>query len=133
MPSKKSGPEKAIEQIVEEVGLYPMEAYEFVQRGLHYTVQRIHAQGKGEEEPRHVNGRELSEGLRDYALMQWGMMARSVLNRWNILRTEDFGRIVFALVENGYMSTTEEDSLDDFRGVFDFSTLDEMYRIECKV
>jgi uncharacterized repeat protein (TIGR04138 family) len=132
MASKKSEPEKPIEQIVDEMGLYPIEAYEFVQRGLHYTVQRIHAQAKDPAAARHVTGRELSEGLREFALLQWGMLARSVLTRWNILRTEDFGRIVFAMVENGYMTTTEQDTIEDFRGVFDFTTLDEQYRIECK-
>lgn len=133
MPPKGSQPAKPIEQVVEELGLYPIEAYDFVQRGLQYTVHKLHGKVNDPKISRHVSGRELSEGLREFALMQWGMLARTVLRRWNITRTEDFGRIVFALVEGGYMTTTEEDTLDDFRGVYDFSSLEEDYHIQCKV
>jgi uncharacterized repeat protein (TIGR04138 family) len=134
MPPKGFGPEKTIEQLVDEVGLYPLEAYEFVQRGLQYTIQQIHGPDKSKDHSanRHVCGRELSEGLREFALSQWGMLARSVLGRWNITRTEDFGRIVFALVDSGYMTTTEEDTIEDFKNVFDLRTLEDGYRIVCK-
>jgi len=129
---ERPGPKKTIEQIAEDSGTYPPEAYEFVQAGLQYTVERLHA-GRHREKGQHVSGRELSAGLREFALMQWGLMARAVLRRWNITRTEDFGRIVFALVEHGWMSKTEDDTLEDFRNVFDFATaFEEGYRIECK-
>lgn len=137
MPSKPE-PTKPIMQVVEEVGLYPIEAYDFVQRGLAYTVRKLRGErAEGEsahnDPSRHISGQELSEGLREFALMHWGLLARTVLARWNIHRTEDFGRIVFAMVENGYLSKTEEDSIDDFRNVFDFRTAFEKdYRIECK-
>jgi len=131
MPEKQTGPQKTIEQIAEELGLYPPEAFEFVQLGLQHTVEKMHGHGRGPG--RHGSGRELSEGLREFAQMQWGYLARAVLRRWNITRTEDFGRIVFALVENAWMSKTDEDTLEDFRGVFDFaSAFEEEYRIECK-
>jgi uncharacterized repeat protein (TIGR04138 family) len=133
MPPQESKPAKPLEQIVEEVGLYPIEAFEFVQEGLQYTVQKIHAKIKDPEASRHVSGRELSAGLRDFALLQWGMLARTVLQRWNIHCTQDFGKIVFALVENGWMSKTDDDDITDFRNVFDFDTaFDDSYRIECK-
>lgn len=132
MPPNQSRPQKSIEQIVEEVGLYPIEAFEFVQRGLHYTVQKLFGDIK-EDAAHHVSGRELSEGLREYALLQWGLLARTVLRRWGITRTDDFGRIVFSLVENGWMSKTEEDTPEDFREVYDFAlAFEEKYRIECK-
>lgn len=129
----QDGPTKTYEQIVEEVGLYPIEAYQFVSEGLHYTVEKL--KGAAPQPPqgsRHVSGQELSHGLKEFALQQWGLMARVVLERWNITRTEDFGRIVFALVENGWLSKTDEDSLEDFKNVFDFrSTFDKDYRIGC--
>lgn len=133
MPSKKPAPPRPIDEIVEEVGLYPVEAFDFVQRGLHFTVEKLHGNGEDPEQDRHISGRELSEGLREFALMQWGMLAGTVLRRWNIRGTEDFGRIVFALVDNGWMKKTDEDTFDDFRNVFDFRTaFEEGYRIECK-
>ena len=132
-PTEPLGHEKKLEEIVDEVGLYPIEAYEFIQHGLGYTVNKIHGKVKDPNVSRHVGGRELCEGLREYALMKWGLMARTVLARWNIRKTHDFGRIVFALVDNGWMQKTEEDSLEDFRDVFDFkSAFDAGYRIEMK-
>lgn len=137
-PTDPSTPELTLPEIVERVGLYPIEAYEFVQQGLSYTVERTHGtldleKVRSAEDlvSRHVDGRMLCHGLRDYALMKWGMLARTVLNRWNIRRTIDFGRIVFALVDHGHMQKTDEDSVDDFRDVFDFaSAFESGYRIE---
>ena len=134
-PTEPKPPEKTLPQIVEEVGLYPIEAYEFVQQGLSYTVNKLHGEVKAKEEPisRHVTGQDLCDGLREFALMNWGLLARTVLARWNVRKTIDFGRIVFALVDNGYMQKTEDDTLEDFRDVFDFKTaFDAGYRIEMR-
>ena len=130
-PTEPPGPEKSLPQVVAEVGLYPMEAYLFVQNGLSYTVQKIHGDESDPNKSRHVGGRELCEGLREYALMNWGMLARTVLARWGINKTVDFGRIVFALVDNQYMQKTDEDTIEDFRDVFDFKRAFEgEYKIE---
>jgi uncharacterized repeat protein (TIGR04138 family) len=143
-PAQPPHHEKSLEEVVAAVGLYPIEAYEFVQQGLGYTVNKIHgeaaataaADGAKRKEPcesRHVTGRDLCEGLREFALLKWGLLARTVLARWNIRRTLDFGRIVFALVENGWMAKTDEDTIEDFRDVYDFKTAFEAgYRIEMK-
>jgi uncharacterized repeat protein (TIGR04138 family) len=80
-----------------------------------------------------VTGQQLCHALRDYALTRWGMMARAVLRRWGINQTLDFGRIVFTMVKAGLLRTTEGDTLEDFRDVFDFATFDAGYRIECKI
>jgi len=145
-PAQPQKPEeKTLEEVVEAVGLYPIEAYEFISQGLGYTVSKIHGEEEqraarapraARKEPcpsRHVTGRDLCEGLREYALMKWGLLARTVLARWNIRKTLDFGRIVFALVENGLMAKTDEDSIEDFREVYEFSAAFEAgYRIEMK-
>ncbi len=132
-PSEPIPPAKTIEEIVHEVGDYPMDAYEFVQRALSYTVQQTHGKLKDPEASRHVSGQQLCEGIRDYALNSWGMMASAVLGRWNLRKTEDFGRIVFALVDNGHMQKTDDDTLDDFRNVYEFAVaFGRGYRIECK-
>jgi uncharacterized repeat protein (TIGR04138 family) len=133
MPQMPSKPRKSIEEIAEDVGLYPPEAYQFVGQGLNYTVKKLKGHLKEPDANRHISGQELSEGLREFALMQWGLMARTVLLRWNIHRTDDFGKIVFALVSNDWLSKTDEDDESDFRNVFDFDTaFREGYRIECK-
>ncbi len=119
-----------LRQIVEEVGLYPVEAFEFVQLGLGLTVQRLHAEQTDPDASRHISGRELCLGLRDVAHERWGYLAGAVLKKWNITRTLDFGKIVFAMVEHGLLSKTDEDSIEDFRQVFDFQeTFERDYRI----
>ena len=132
MPRERdSSPAKTIHQIVEEhQHAYPVEAYDFVQQGLLYTVTQMH----GAPRPgmnRHITGQELSLGLRDFAQNQWGMMARLVLQRWNISRTIDFGKIVYHLVDGGILKTTPDDRVEDFLDVFDFRhEFEARYRVE---
>lgn len=92
---------------------YRPEAYLFTLAALHFTVAAL-------PQPRHVTGRELVTGIRQYALDQFGPMSRAVFEHWGLRATEDFGRIVFALVEHRVLSKTEQDSLEDFRGVYEF-------------
>lgn len=98
---------------------YAPEAYAFVQSGLRHTVDLL-AREDDHAEPRHVTGQELSLGLRDHAIDEYGLLARTVLESWNVRRTEDFGQIVFDLVEVGLLRKTEDDSMSDFEGVYDF-------------
>ena len=127
--------ERTLAQLAADLGHYPEAAYHFVQEGLGFTVHQAHGQqalapDDGEPVDRHVSGQQLCEGLRQFALAQWGLLARPVLRRWNVTATLDFGRIVFHLIEAGMMQKTDEDTLEDFRGVFDFRTAFEAgYRI----
>jgi len=102
---------------------YPLDAFVFVQRGLDFTVRRIHGEPDSQTDlgNRHITGTMLCHGLRDYATKQYGLMACTVLNHWNIHGCQDFGQIVFALVDAGLMHKTDDDSLDDFAGVYDFA------------
>lgn len=124
MPPEEEEPVegKSIQEIVDELGLYPIDAFDFLQRGLTWSVTRIHGEvtENDPEKDRHISGQQLSEGLREFALMQWGLLARTVLSRWGIHCTMDFGRMVFAMVENGRLQKTDRDSQEDFRNVFDF-------------
>ena len=83
------------------------------------------------EKQHHVTGKELLEGVRDLALREFGLMARTVFQQWGIQRTDDFGEIVFNLVEAGLMSKTDEDTRRDFHEVYDLDqALVQSYRIE---
>ena len=110
-------------EIARTAGFAPA-AFEFVERGLSYTVRRTHGEAGDEEKTdaphRHVSGAQLCEGLRDYALQQYGLLARTVLRRWGVTRCEDFGRIVFTLIDHDLMQKTDDDTIDDFCDVFDF-------------
>jgi uncharacterized repeat protein (TIGR04138 family) len=92
---------------------YKPEAYNFVMSGLHYTTGKL-------KEHRHITGQELSVGIKEYALEQYGVLAKTVLNYWGITETYDFGKIVYNLIEVGLMTKTEEDSLEDFKNVYNF-------------
>ena len=102
-----------IEQLAEQSGKYKKEAYLFVFEALDYTLRKL-------QERRHVTGRELSYGISAYAKAEYGPMAKTVFEYWGITRTEDFGRIVFDLVEAGLMSKTDSDCIDDFKNIYDF-------------
>jgi len=116
-------------RIMERAGPYPLEAFEFVQLGLRHTAERVlaqanlhmHAGGLQQPDSHHVTGQQLCLGLRDFAIEQYGMLAPAVLRHWRVHRTEDFGRMVYAMIEAGALSKTAEDSIDDFAGVYDFA------------
>jgi uncharacterized repeat protein (TIGR04138 family) len=109
------------QEILGSAGPYPLEAFNFVREGLGYTVEQVHRNIEDLAElERHINGQQLCLGLRDFAIDQYGLLAPDVLAHWGIRRTDDFGRIVFAMIEAGLMSKTDEDCVDDFRGVYDF-------------
>ena len=108
---------------------YALDAFVFVQRGLEHTVRDLHGQldaenfekySQDELESRHVSGTQLCEGLRDYAIGQYGLLARTVLQHWRVNTCEDFGNIVFEMIDAGLMHKTEDDCIEDFIGVFDF-------------
>ena len=113
-----------IEKVMEANDQYKFEAYSFVLAALHHTVSKL-------PKARHITGRELLEGIRDYALEQFGALARTVLNYWGIFKTQDFGKIVFALVEVGVLRKQPEDKLEDFANVYDFKqAFDKSYKIK---
>ena len=104
-----------IQKLIDQNPHYKFEAYSFILSALHFTMSSL-------PEPRHTTGREFCEGIRKYAIDQFGPLARTVLDYWGIKQTVDFGKLVFALVDIGLMRKTEEDSLDDFTNVYDFKT-----------
>lgn len=106
---------------------YPVDAFIFIQRGLDHTVRSIHGlmpkdiAPEDDSQNRHISGQQLCEGIRQYAVGQYGLMARMVLRRFKIYTTEDFGNLVFAMVDAGLMRKTEEDAIADFIDVYEFS------------
>jgi uncharacterized repeat protein (TIGR04138 family) len=118
---RRAVPEVNWQHLAEVTGPYPVEAFQFVRDGLSYAARSVHEDiEERAEQDRHITGQQLCLGLRKFAIERYGLMAPVVLAHWHIRRTDDFGRIVFAMVGQGLLSKTEEDSLDDFRAVFDF-------------
>jgi len=105
--------DEILDQLHERNPRFHAKAYFFVLAALHSVIQSL-------DEPRHISGRELAEGVRTLALKQFGPLARTVLEHWGIHTTDDVGAVVFALVEQGILITQDGDSPKDFSDVFDF-------------
>ena len=110
--------EEVLDGIIAVDSRYHRDAYHFVREGLDYTQQSISKQEEGTV--RHISGQELLGGMRSHALEEYGPMAMMVLGEWGIRRCEDFGEIVFNMVEHELLAKTDEDSRDDFSGGYDF-------------
>ena len=123
-----------IDELIRRDPRYPYEAYEFLFSALAHTqhlLERTPPSDRQSDQEYHVSGRELLEGVRDLALREFGLMARTVFRMWGINRTDDFGELVFNLVETGLMSKTTEDQRQDFHDVYDLDkALVQDYRIE---
>ena len=100
---------------------YPIEAFAFVREGLNYAVEGVHDDPESlSEDERHISGQQLCMGLRDMAISKYGLLAPVVFQHWQIRRTCDFGRIVFAMIDAGLMTKTSADTMEDFQAVYDF-------------
>lgn len=112
--------EEGLALILARDARYQREAYAFVREALDFTQKAVLKETQGQ--PRHVSGQELLAGIRDYALQQFGPMTITVLEEWGLKRCEDFGDIVFNMVEIGLLAKTEKDNREDFAGGYDFET-----------
>jgi uncharacterized repeat protein (TIGR04138 family) len=103
----------ALLTILDKDKRYDPEAYSFIMASLDYTMRKLKRKG-------HVTGQELSDGVKDYCLEQFGPLSRLVLEKWGIKSTNDFGEIVFNLINSGLLGKTEEDRKEDFHNRYDF-------------
>jgi uncharacterized repeat protein (TIGR04138 family) len=113
--------QQAVEALVVKDPRYAAEAYFFLREALDYTVKAV---GKAEHAPgrmRHVTGAELCEGIRDYAVQEFGPLAHVVLDTWGVRTTDDFGELVYNLIAAGKLGATDQDKKSDFSGVYDFA------------
>jgi uncharacterized repeat protein (TIGR04138 family) len=107
--------------ICREDNRFDRRAYNFVRLGLDFTVKELRKkEAASTSRMRHVSGQELLEGLRTYALDQFGPMAKTVFDSWGVRRCRDFGDIVFNLIEYNVFSKTEGDRREDFADLYEF-------------
>jgi len=109
---------EVVDLVIKDDGRFGKGAYFFVRKALDFTVKEL-----SEDKDRtshHVSGQELLEGIRKYALDQYGPLTLTVFKDWNIKRCKDFGDIVFNLVDYGVLGKTDTDKREDFDGGYDF-------------
>jgi len=102
-----------IERICQKDPRYKPDSYEFVMQALNYTQRSLKRKG-------HVTGRELLDGIRRFGMEQFGVMTKTVFEHWGVYKTDDFGEIVFNMVNDKILSKTEKDSMGDFSSVYTF-------------
>jgi uncharacterized repeat protein (TIGR04138 family) len=115
--------DKVLAKIQAKDPRYHREAYLFVREALDHTQKAIAKEPRNRI--RHVTGQELLEGIRQFALQQFGPMAKAVFAEWGIHCCKDFGEIVFNMVEEDWLAKTNKDSRADFEHGYDF---DEAFR-----
>ena len=107
--------------ICKEDARFDRQAYTFVRQALDHTVKELKRKNPERTgKSQHVSGAELLQGIRAYALDQFGPLTKTVLNTWGIRRCADFGDIVFNLIEYNVFSKTESDRREDFADLYDF-------------
>jgi len=111
--------DEAIELIIAKDPRFAREAYGFVREALDFTQKLAGKESRGAV--RHVTGQELLDGIRQFALQQFGPMSAAVLEEWGVKGCRDFGEIVFNMVETGLLAKTDQDTRDDFQNGYDFT------------
>ena len=115
---QKIGFAEALDSIVASDPRYQRDAYAFLRDALDFTTKQ-QKKVKGVS-VRHVTGPELLDGVRQYALKEFGPLVMTVFDSWGIHSCEDIGNMVFNLIGAGVFGKTEEDSIEDFKNVYDF-------------
>ena len=100
---------------------YPVDALLFVGD----VIRFLHADQALRGQIRHVGARQVCDGLRDYAFQYFNDTAEAMdlLGEWGLRRSEDVGRVVFALVRAGELQARAEDREEDFAGLFELERL----------
>jgi uncharacterized repeat protein (TIGR04138 family) len=116
-----------LNRMVEQNPRYHRDAYMFLREALDFTQKTV---GKGNKnkgrDGTHITGQELLNGIREYALALYGPMTITVLEEWGVTSCEDFGKMVFLMIENNLLRKTEQDRPEDFKNGYSF---DEAFRM----
>ena len=115
---QKIGFAETLESVVGSDLRYQRDGYIFLRDALDFTTKQ-QKKIKGVS-VRHVTGPELLDGVRHYALKEFGPMVMTVFDSWGIRSCEDIGHMVFNLIGAGVFGKTEQDSIEDFKNVYDF-------------
>ncbi|MEI6782233.1 MAG: Minf_1886 family protein [Verrucomicrobiota bacterium] len=110
--------EEALVKIQGKDPRYQRDVYLFVREALDHTQKTVGKDPRGRI--RHVSGQELLGGIREFALVQFGPMTKTVLEEWGVQCCADFGEIVFNMIEVGWLAKTQKDSRADFQHGYDF-------------
>lgn len=120
-----SGSRSELVEVASTDERYAFEAYEFLCHALAFTQEQagrpaVPNSEHGEAGVHHVTGQELLEGIRQFGIEQFGMMTPVVFRTWGVHATDDFGAMVYRLIDAGLWHKSPTDRLEDFEGLYDF-------------
>lgn len=116
-------------KLLEEDRRFKLEAYQFIRESLQFAHEHRDllkfadtASGTSGSGPvtKHVTGQQLCEACRQYAIEQYGYLARIVLSSWGVESTSDFGELVYNLIRIEQMRKSDTDRREDFDDVYSF-------------
>ncbi len=128
----------ALHQLVARDKRYPIEAYMFVRDALAFAADSMElsnqyhhdSQLMESAEEHHLTGQELCESIREFAINQFGYMARIVLKNWGVDSTSCFGDLVYNMIDIGLMKKSSQDRRSHFDEVYEFEDVfDERFQI----
>ena len=110
--------DEVLDSVIKQDPRYHRDAYNFIREALEHTQRAVAKSSKGEV--RHVSGQEILQGIRNFAVTTYGPMATTIFDEWGIKVCEDFGEIVYNLIESKILAKNEGDSKDDFAALYTF-------------
>ena len=99
--------ENKVALLTERETAYTADAYRFVAEAVNYTVGKLPSH-------RHVTALELLKGARELAIKEYGAVARAVLQEFGLQSASDVGKVVYLLISVNLLSSSEDDSPEDF-------------------
>lgn len=111
--------EQAVNDAVKHDPRYAPDAYHFLRDALDVTIKTMQQGRKSAVE--HVSGPELCEGVRTYALQQFGPMVPTIFEAWGLGTTRDIGEMVFNLIRTRAFSRSDSDKVEDFENIYSFA------------
>lgn len=109
----------AVDKIVIQDPRFDSEAYAFISDAVLYTTNKIESDSSHPSK-QHITGRQLLEGIKEFAMQQFGPIAPEVLRHWGLNDSMAIGHVVFNMVDNQLLGKTQNDTIDDFKNGFDF-------------
>jgi uncharacterized repeat protein (TIGR04138 family) len=110
--------DQAVQQATVRDPRYAADAYAFLRDALDFTIRSL--QKRKVKVAGHVSGPQLCEGLREYAIREYGPMVPTILEAWGVKTTRDIGEMVFNLIDAGIFSKSSSDCVEDFENVYTF-------------
>jgi uncharacterized repeat protein (TIGR04138 family) len=112
--------DETLDRIVDRDPRYPKKAYLFVVGAFVEAYEKRMIDPRAKPLFSEPSAIELLEMFREHALTNFGTNAKAILNAWGIRSCEDFGEIIFNLIDSKLFTIRPEDTKHDFHQGYNF-------------